>query len=92
MSQTGQQLIADEDVQAVLEFMQAKVATCKLVQVAQSVAEIGAVLWAGYRAEKFVPLTLTYSDQVGVLQPSANGSALARIGADGGSGVEAACP
>src|SRR5690242_1947055 len=36
MSLTGQQLVLDEDVQAVLEFMQAKVATCKLVQVAEA--------------------------------------------------------
>lgn len=88
---TGQQLALDEDVQAVLEFMQRKIATCKLMQVAEAVAEIGAILWKRYNAEEFTPLALICSDQVGALQPIASESAPVRTGAGGGSAGGAVC-
>lgn len=55
---TDQQLVLDEDVKAVLEFMQAKIATCKLVQVAEVIPQMASVLWRHYTQEPFLPVAL----------------------------------
>jgi len=47
------QLVADEHVKAVLEFMQANVPTAKLCGVADSLPQIGRLLWGRYEQEPF---------------------------------------
>ena len=56
---TGQQLVVDRDVQAVLEFMQANILTNHLVGVAESLPDLARLLWGHHLQEPFQPLSLT---------------------------------
>lgn len=84
------EFVMDDDVQTVLEFMQAKIATCKLAQVAESVAAIGSVLWGRYKREEFSPISLQGEPIISTscaIPQAAIESAQSLADADGGSGV-----
>ena len=82
----------DADVQAVLEFMQSGIKACKLVGVADSLAQIARILWSHIPQEPVQPCSLTYSDLVDVRPRGATESALDKANVDGGSVVEGVCP
>src|SRR5277367_2447076 len=48
----------DQDVQAVLEFMQSKIQASKLVAVAESLPQIARLLWSQYPQESVSPFGL----------------------------------
>ena len=51
-------LVADPDVQAVAEFMQARIAASRLVAVADGLAAMAPLLWGRYAAEAVQALRL----------------------------------
>ena len=51
-------LIADQDVQSVVEFIQRSVPATRLVSVANAVAGIAPLLWGHHKAEEVLPLQL----------------------------------
>lgn len=52
-------LVADQDVQAVAEFMQTRIAAGRLVSVADRLAAMAPLLWGHYEAESVTALRLT---------------------------------
>jgi hypothetical protein len=87
------QLILDECVQSVLEFMQSKIATSKLVSIADSLPQLARLLWAHYPQEPCVALDLVahlpMASSSRVKPTDATESALFPVGAGGDSVVEA---
>jgi hypothetical protein len=87
-------LIFDEDVQSVLEFMQAKIVTTKLVAVADSLPGLARLLWGHYLQEPLIPANLKAhlpcASAAYEKRSTAIESALAPDGAGGGS-VAAVC-
>jgi len=57
---TGQskRVEVDPDVQAVLEFLQDRVQACRLISVADGVAQMARLLWASFPQEPFVGVSL----------------------------------
>ena len=51
-------LIVDEDVKAVLEFMQHRMPASKLMPAAEAIGKMGPVLWGHHGKEDFIPLFL----------------------------------
>jgi hypothetical protein len=51
-------LIIDDDVKVVTEFMQRNIKTARLVSVAQSVADLAPILWKRYEKEDVSALLL----------------------------------
>jgi hypothetical protein len=88
------EIVFDEDVRAVAEFMLANVAAAKLVSVASAVAQIAPVLWGHYAQEPVRALTLQYApiwDQIRRTQSSATKLAPSCSHAGDGSAGEMAC-
>jgi hypothetical protein len=81
----------DSDVRAVLEFMQSRIPTQKLVAVADSLPVLAKSFWGHYRQESVVPLSLVAEPPCSSCekQPSANECVPVGAYVDGGSGVEA---
>jgi hypothetical protein len=54
----------DEDVKAVMEFMQKNVAATKLVNVAKAAASLAPIIWGEYNAEALNILSLRESPPI----------------------------
>jgi len=82
-------LIIDDDVKAVAEFMQSSMAAAKLVSVAEAVAALAPVLWGKFEPEGIDALRLKSpainADRVAHKQPSAKQRALGLANAGDGS-------
>ena len=52
------ELVLDDDVKAVVEFMQKRISAHRLVAVARGVSEIGPLLWGKHQPEKVDVLRL----------------------------------
>lgn len=50
--------VVDQDVQAVLEFMQTNISVCKLIGVAECLPRIAKLLWRHYPQNPLVPVSL----------------------------------
>ena len=87
----GAKIVIDSDLQAVLEFMQDRIAATKLIQLADSLPQMARLLWGSCQQEHFVPIWL--SPEKPSLQNQsplgANGYSPARAYADDDSGVAA---
>ena len=55
---TGRNLEVDQDVQAVLRFMQGNIPTAKLVGIADALPAVARFLWAKHPQEPIVALSL----------------------------------
>lgn len=80
-------LVFDEDVKAVAEFMQERLSANRLVSVANGLAAIAPLLWGRYDAEPVSVLQLVSPPPVNLdrdqrTQPGASGSAPDRARAD----------
>jgi hypothetical protein len=72
------QLVADEHVKAVLEFMQENVPASKLYGVADSVPKMARLLWGEYEQEPVIPLVIGGSQPIA----SVSGPEQRRVGGD----------
>jgi len=87
------EIIADPDARTLLEFMQKNLPTSKLIAISSQLPEIARLLWSDYPQQ---PCNII---QLGIPKPvqrcpspqDASESFPGRSGADGGSGVVAAC-
>lgn len=52
------EIVIDQDVKCVLEFMQKNMMANKLVNVAKSVADLAPILWGKYHQEEIFPLLM----------------------------------
>jgi len=52
------QLVADEHVKAVLDFMQANLPAAKLIGVAESLPQMARLLWSNLPQEPCIPISL----------------------------------
>jgi hypothetical protein len=69
------QFQVDSDLQAVLEFMQVNIPTAKLVGVAESLPQMGRLLWGHFSQEPFGPVRMrieTATEAAGRSQSDAN--------------------
>jgi hypothetical protein len=55
---TGQQVHIDEDVKAVLAFMQDRIAAARVISVAEVLPSMARLLWAGIPQESCQPISL----------------------------------
>lgn len=84
-------LIIDNDVKAVAEFMQSNMTAARLVPVAQAVARLAPILWGRYRPEEIDALMLAHPQLSGseTSPPSASELRLERACAGDGSALVA---
>ena len=83
------ELIVDPDVKSVLEFMQRRLPTCKLVAVAECLPQMARLLWTSYPQEacRVLALEVPKTDLAHPSQLSATESAPEAPYAGDGSGV-----
>jgi hypothetical protein len=53
-------LVLDDDVHKVIEFMQAEIPAARLVAVAAGIAQLAPIVWEEYQQEPVQPLRLRY--------------------------------
>lgn len=88
-------ILLDDDLRAVAEFMQRHVAAAKLVPIAEAMNALAPILWGRYGRDALTPLVLRerpISDCDQQTRSAAIGSRLDPVDADGGSGVAVAGP